>query len=78
MAVLDGQTDRRTERGGGVAMNEIDALSSIAESLAYIRSVLMLINVALWLILMCKDCHGSTHNVADAIKELTNHLRSRR
>ena len=59
-------------------MNEIDALSSIAESLEYIRIALALINIALWLILLCKDCHGSTRNVADAIKELTNHLRSRR
>ena len=76
--MLDGHTNRRTEKGGEVGMNEIDALSSIAESLEYVRIVLALINVALWLILLCKDCHGSTHNVADAIKELTNHLRSRR
>jgi len=59
-------------------MNEIDALSSIAESLIYIRDVLMLANIALWLILLCKDCHGNTCNIADAIKELTNHLRSRK
>lgn len=59
-------------------MNEIDALSSIAKSLEDIKSVLILINIALWFILIYKDCHGSTSNVADAIKELTNHLRSRK
>ena len=59
-------------------MNEIDALSSIAKSLEDIRIVLILINTALWFILIYKDCHGSTRNVADAIKELTNHLRSRK
>ncbi len=75
--MLDRQADRRAEKGCGVGMNEIDALLSIAESLEYIRIVLALINVALWLILLCKDCHGSTSNVADAIKRLTDHLRSR-
>ena len=57
-------------------MNEIDALSSIAGSLEDIRSLLAFISVALWLILLCKDCHGSTHNVADAIKDFFLLLKS--
>lgn len=59
-------------------MNEVEALQSIANVLESIKYLLVGINTVLWLILFCKDCHGNNNKIADAIKELTNHLRSRR
>lgn len=66
-------------------MTEVEALQSIAKTfestqltLESIKFMLFGINLALWLILFCKDCHGNTLSVTEAIKELTNHLRSRK
>ena len=59
-------------------MSEVDALLEIVKELRNIRMVLVALNIAFWLFLLCKDCHGNTYNVSDSIKELTNHFRARR
>lgn len=66
-------------------MNEVEVLQEIAKifesnrlTMESIRHLLALINIALWLIFFCKDCHGDNSAVVNAIKELTNHFRSRK
>ena len=59
-------------------MNEVDALLEIVRELKNIKFALHALIGVFWLFLLFKDCHGSTHDVAESIKELTNHFRSRR
>lgn len=59
-------------------MTETEAIISIASTLNHIYGILVFINMALWLILFCKRSYSNTNEIKDAIKELTNHLRSRR
>lgn len=59
-------------------MTEIEAIVKIASELKNIRQTLGFINVALWLILICKRCYSHTDGIKDAIKELISLIRSRR
>ena len=52
-------------------------LIRLTETLEGTNLALWVIALILGLILIGKDCHGSTYNVAQAIKELTDYLRSR-
>lgn len=59
-------------------MTETEAIIRIASALESIRTLFVFINVALWLILLCKRCYSYTDEIKDAIKELTSLIRSRR
>lgn len=59
-------------------MTEIDALMEIVSELREMRLLFALINLALWLMLFCKRNYSYTDGIKDAIKELTNLIRSRR
>ena len=59
-------------------MTETEAIMKIASELRGIQLILAFINMALWLILFCKRCYSYTDGIKDAIKELTNLIRSRR
>lgn len=52
-------------------------LIKLTETLEGINLALWVIALILGLILIGKDCHGSTYGVAQAIKELTDYMRSR-
>lgn len=59
-------------------MTETEAIIRIASALESIRILFVFINVALWLILLCKRCYSYTDEIKDAIEELTSLIRSRR
>ena len=59
-------------------MTEIEAIMKIASELKSIHIMLMFINTALWLILFCKRTYNHTDGIKEAIKELTDIIRSRR
>ncbi len=59
-------------------MTEINSIMKIATELKSIHIMLMFINTALWLILFCKRTYSRTDGIKEAIKELTDIIRSRR
>lgn len=59
-------------------MTETEAIMEIASELRNIRIILALIYMALLFIMFCKRCYSYTDGIKDAIKELTNLIRSRR
>ena len=59
-------------------MTEVDAIIKIVTELKSIHIMLMFINTALWLILFCKRTYSRTDEIKEAIKELTDIIRSRR
>lgn len=59
-------------------MTETEAIMAIANELQNIRIMLALIVAALLLILFCKRSYSYTDGIKDAIKELTNLIRSKR
>lgn len=59
-------------------MTETEAIIKIASELEKICTLLGFINVALWLILLYKRCYSYTDGIKDAIKELTDFIKSRR
>lgn len=59
-------------------MTETEAIMAIANELQNIRIMLALIVAVLLLILFCKRSYSYTDGIKDAIKELTNLIRSKR
>jgi hypothetical protein len=59
-------------------MTETEAIIKIANELENIRTILGFICTALWLILLYKRCYSYTDGIKDAIKELTDFIKSRR
>ena len=59
-------------------MAETEAIIRIAIELKNIRFLLIFISMALWFILFFKRGYSHTDGIKDAIKELTNLIRSRR
>lgn len=59
-------------------MAETEVMIRIARALESIGIILAFINAALWLILFCKRSYSYTDGIKEAIKELTNIIKSRR
>ncbi len=59
-------------------MTEIEALTEIVNTLSSIRILLAFINIALWCMLLCKRNYSDTDGIENAIKNLTDLIRSRR
>ena len=59
-------------------MTETEAIVRIAVELQNIRTILSLINMALWFILCCKRFYSHTDGIKDAIERLASLIRSRR
>ena len=59
-------------------MTETEAIMEIASKLRDIRFLLAFINAALWCSLFFKRNYSYTDGIKEAIKELTNLIRSRR
>ena len=59
-------------------MTETEAIVRIASELENIRTILLFINMALWLILCCKRFYSNTDGIKDAIERLASHIKSRR
>lgn len=59
-------------------MTETEAIMEIVSELREMRILFALINAALWCMLFFKRNYSYTDGIKDAIKELTNLIRSRR